>query len=75
MRDKKEEQPCANAVRDALLAELRCELILSKLATTGLERVGVALKHDLISVPQAIVLLNADDPIRWLYLGGGPDNA
>jgi hypothetical protein len=47
----------------------------AKLATTGLERVGVALKHDLISVPQAIVLLNADDPIRWLYLGGGPDNA
>ena len=75
MRDKKEEQPCADAVRDALLAELRYELLLSMLATIELERVDVALKHGLISAPQAIVLLNSDDPIRWLYLGGGPDHA
>ena len=59
---------CDNgAVRDCLLAEFRCVLILSKLATLEIEQLGIALKHGLISVPQTIALQDAGNPTDWLF--------
>ena len=43
-------------LREALLARLRCELVLAKIDTLKIERLGVALKHRLISVRQCLAL-------------------
>ena len=43
-------------LRAALLARLRLELILTKLYALQIERLGVALKHGLVSVSQALAL-------------------
>ena len=48
-------------LREALLAELRCELVLSKLDTLKIERLGIALKRRLIGVQQCLALQVADD--------------
>lgn len=50
-------------LREALLAELRCELVLSKMDTLKIERLGVALKNGLISVRQCLALQR--DPTTW----------
>ena len=50
-------------LRTALLAELRRDLLLSKIATLKIERLGVALKHRLISVRQCLALQR--DPTTW----------
>ena len=49
-------------LREALLAELRCDLVLSKMDTLKIERLGVALKNRLISVRQCLARQFADDP-------------
>jgi hypothetical protein len=51
------------ALRTALLAELRCELVLSKMDTLKIERLGVALKNRLIGVRQCLALQR--DPSAW----------
>ena len=43
-------------LRDALLGELRCELLFSKLATLEIESLGIALNCGLISVRQCLAL-------------------
>lgn len=43
-------------LHEALLARLRLEWILAKFNTLQLERLGVALKHRLISVHQCVAL-------------------
>jgi len=43
-------------LREALLAELRCELVLSKMDTLNIERLGIALKHRLIGVQQCLAI-------------------
>ncbi len=43
-------------LRDALLARLRLELLLSKIDSLRIERLGVALNHGLISVRQALAI-------------------
>ena len=43
-------------LRTALLAELRRDLVLSKMDTLKIERLGVALKNRLISVRQCLAL-------------------
>ena len=50
-------------LREALVAELRCELVLSKMDTLKIERLGVALKNGLISVRQCLALQR--DPTTW----------
>ena len=52
-------------LREALLAELRCELVLSKMDTLKIERLGVALKNRLISVRQCLARQLADDPAAF----------
>ena len=63
-----------DALSDVFLAECRCAVLRTKLATVNIEAVGVALKHRLISVKQALELLNAHDALDWLDLDGGPDH-
>ena len=43
-------------LREALLARLRLELILSKIDSLRIQRLGVALRHRLISVRQSLAL-------------------
>ena len=43
-------------LRAALLARMRLELVLSKIDTLRIQRLGVALKTGLISVRQALAL-------------------
>ena len=50
-------------LRDALLAELRRDLLLSKIATLQIERLGIALNCGLISVPQCLALQSV--PAAW----------
>jgi len=50
-------------LREALLAELRCNLVLSKMDTLKIERLGIALKHRLIGVRQCLALQR--DPSAW----------
>ena len=57
-------------LRDALLAELRCELVLSKINTLKIERLGIALKHRLISVRQCLARQIADDPAAFHDMEG-----
>ena len=56
---------------DCLLAELRAGVIRDKLAALDKEAVGVALKHHLIDVRQAMELLGARDTLPWLNLARG----
>ncbi len=51
---------------EALLAELRCEFVLSKFDTLKIERLGVALKHGLISVRQCLALQSCTNPTALL---------
>ena len=63
-----------NALREALLAELRAGILSAKLAALDLECAGVAVKHDLVSVEQAMQELHARDCLHWLSFekpGGG----
>ena len=53
-------------LREALLAELRHDLVLSKFDTLKIERLGVALKHGLISVRQCLALQSCADPTALL---------
>ena len=55
-----------DALREAVLAEFRCAVLRSKLATNDLAQVGVALRRGLISVPQAVALLDGRDAVDWL---------
>ena len=57
-----------DALCEALLAELRAGVIRDKLAALDKEAVGVALKHHLIDVRQAMELLNVRDALPWLDL-------
>ena len=50
-----------DGLREALLAELRCDLILSKMDTLKIERLGIALKNGMISVRQCLARQVADD--------------
>ena len=63
-----------HALSEALLAEFRCAVLRTKLATVNIEAVGVALKHGLVNVEQAMELLDARDALDWLDLVGRPDN-
>ena len=49
-------------LREALLARLRLQLVLTKFETLRIERLGVALKHGLISVRQCLALDNDMEP-------------
>jgi hypothetical protein len=59
-------------LREALIAELRCELVLSKMDTLKIERLGVALKNRLISVRQCLARQLADDTAAFAGMEGGP---
>ncbi len=56
------------ALRQALLAELRCAALRARLAGNDIEVAGVALKYGLVSVEQAMELLDARDALGWLDL-------
>ncbi len=56
--DQKEAAPSADAVREALLAELRCSVLRAKLLALDCETAGVALKYRLVTVEQAMELLD-----------------
>ena len=58
----------ADAVRDCLLAELRCGVLRAKLLAHDYETAGVALKHRLVSVEQAMEMLNARDVMPYLFI-------
>ncbi len=75
-KDKGSKSPPDNqyALSETLLAECRCAVLRTKLATVNIEAVGVALKYGLVSVEQAMELLDARDALDWLDLIGGPDN-
>lgn len=60
--------PDQDKLRETLLAEFRRAVLRTKLAATDIETVGVALKHRLITVQQAMELLNAQDALDWLSL-------
>jgi len=49
-------------LREALLAQLRHRLVLSKIETAQIERLSVALKRGLISVRQCLALDNDTEP-------------
>ena len=63
----------ADAVRDCLLAELRCGVLRAKLLALEYETAGVALKHRLVTAEQAMELLDVREALDWLDLGGEPD--
>ena len=48
-------------LREALLARLRLQLILTKFDALKIERLGVALKYGLISVRQALAIQHNPD--------------
>ena len=75
-KDKSSQSPPENqdALIEIFLAECRCAVLRTKLATVNIEAVGVALKHRLISVKQVMELLNAHDALEWLDLDRGPDH-
>jgi len=75
-KDKSSQSPSENqdALSDTFLAECQCAVLRTKLATVNIEAVGVALKHGLVSVEQAMELLDARDALDWLDLDGGPDH-
>ena len=75
--DQDRESPSENQeiMREVFLAECRCAVLRNKLATVNIEVVGVALKHGLVSVEQAMELLDARDALDWLDLIGGPNHA
>ena len=56
------------AVRGVFLAECRAAELRSRLAATDIEAVGIALRHGLINVEQAMELLDARDALDWLNL-------
>ena len=58
-------------LKDALVAELRCARYQLAIAINEIDIVGVALKHHLIDVRQAMELLGARDTLPWLNLARG----
>ena len=69
-KDKNSQSAPGNqaALRETFLAECRCAALRNKLATVNIEAVGIALKHGLVSVEQAMELLDARDALDWLDL-------
>ena len=54
------------AAHEALLDELRCAMLRAKLATNDLAQVGTAVRSGLITVPQAVALLDGRSAFDWL---------
>ena len=75
-KDEDSQSPLENqrALSEVFLAECRCAVLRTKLTTVNIEAVGVALKYNLVTVEQAMELLNAHDALDWLDLIGGLDN-
>jgi hypothetical protein len=51
---------------DYLLAELRCATLRAKILQSEIDAIGLALKGQLISAEQAIVLMHGVDLLRFI---------
>ena len=58
--------PRADSRRDYVLAEFRCALVKAKLAQLEIETIAIALKGNLVSPEQAMVMFCDSEPIAFL---------
>ena len=58
-------------LHEVLLAELRAGVLHAKLAVLEMESVGVAVRFGLVSVEEAMALLDARDCLPWVLQDRG----
>ena len=61
-------KPSNDATCETLLAEIRCARIRAELTRVNLDFVGIALKHRLVSVEQAMAALHERGALPYLFL-------